>query len=263
MKYIFITIALFILIACDKIKLAEKEETSPEGTAYVKAGYFSQYVSANNVGVQMKFDGERVSNLFTSPTPYPGGGFNTGGNSFADYLSIAPGSRNLIISIPKAGTNTDSIVRFNGSVDLTAGTRQTIMLTDTAANTQATVIADDITPPQTGNFARAKFFNGMPGSTLDFYIRSSGGTLAAAKNIAYKGLSAYFDFPAGLSNDTLDIVTAGTNYTSSTTPLARYVWAQTSIIPGRVYTILSAGYSSIAYTTTDNRRARVSVVLNR
>lgn len=264
MRYSLIAILFFTLTACEKNKLAQKEESSPEGSALVKIGWFSQTIAANNVGVQLKFDGERNGNTFTSPTPYPGGGFNTGGNSFADYLAVAPGTRTMTISIPNANTNNDSIVRFNGPVTLTGGVRQTVMVTDTGVNTAATVLTDNINPPETpGNFAKAKFFNGMPGTTLDLYIRSSSGTLAGPKNVAYKGVSGYFDFPAGLSNDTLDIVTAGSAYTSSTTPLARYVWAQTSIIQTRVYTILSAGYPTVAYTTTDNRRARVSVVLNR
>ena len=264
MRYLLIATSLLSLVACKKIKLAQKEETNPAGTAYVKIGYFSQYTAANNVGVQLKFDNNRVSTLFTSPTPYPGGGFNTGGNSFADYLSVAPGARNMILSVPNANTANDSVMRFNGTVNLTANVRQTVMLTDTGSNTQATVIQDDITPPETpGNFARAKFFNGMPGSTLDLYIRSSTGIMNAATNVAYKGVSSYFDFSAGVSNDTLDVVPTGTTYTSSTTPLARYVWTQSNIVIGRVYTILSAGYPSISYTGTDNRRARVSVVLNR
>lgn len=263
MRYTFLAIIILGLTACEKNKLAEKVEIDPSGTASVKLGYFSQYIAANNVGVQAKFDNERVTNTFTSPTPYPGGGFNTGGNSFADYLSIAAGTRNLIISIPKAGSSSDSVVRFNGPVNLTPDVRQTVMLTDTGANTAATVVIDDITTPMGNSVARAKFFNGMPGTTLDFYIRSSQGIFIGPKNIAYKSVSSYFDFPAGLSNDTLDVVNAGTTYTTTTVPLARYVWLQANIIPTRVYTILSAGYPTIPYTGSDNRRARVSVVLNR
>jgi hypothetical protein len=263
MRYTLLAIMILGLAACEKNKLAQKVETDPTGTASVKLGYFSQYIAANNVGVQAKFDTTRISNTFTSPTPYPGGGFNTGGNSFADYLAIEPGTRNLIISIPKANSRVDSVIRFNGPVNLTANLRQTIMLTDTGANTAATVLIDDITAPTGASVARAKFFNGMPGTTLDFYIRSSLGIFVGPKNIPYKSVSNYFDFPAGLSNDTLDVVNTGTNYTTATVPLARYVWASTNIIPTRVYTILSAGYPTIAYTTSDNRRARVSVVLNR
>jgi hypothetical protein len=263
MRYTFLAIIILGLTACEKNKLAEKVEVDPSGAASVKLGYFSQYIAANNVGVQAKFDNERVSNTFTSPTPYPGGGFNTGGNSFADYLAIEPGSKNLIISIPKVNSETDSVVRFNGPVNLTANVRQTIMLTDTGANTAATVLIDDITPPVTPGMAKAKFFNGMPGTTLDFYVRTSTGVIVSgAKNVPYKSVSNYFEFPAGGSVDTLDVVNAGATY-PTTTPLARYVWAQTNIIPTRVYTILAAGYPTIPYTGSDNRRARVSVVLNR
>lgn len=266
MRYLLIATILIGFSACKKNKLAQKEETSPDAQAYVKIGYFSQYSTPTNVGVQMKVDNQRLSTLFTSPTPYPGGGFNTGGSSFADYLAVSSGSKNLIISVPGTGTNTDSVVRFNGNVNLTANIRQTVMLTDTGANTQATVISDDVTPPVTaGNFAKAKFFNGIPGSNIDLYIRTPTGVLAPVKNIAYKGVSDYFDFSAGVGSDTLDIVLAGATYTSATSPtLARYIWASGNIIQTRVYTLLSSGYSNIsASATTDNRRPRVSVVLNR
>ena len=263
MRYIFLAIIVYGLTSCEKNKLAQKVENDPTGNALVKIGWFSQYIALNNDSVQVKLNGERISGKFTAPTPYPGGGFNTGGNSNADYMALTPGTSNLIVSAPKKMTNIDSIVKFNGSVNLTANIRQTIMLTDTGANTAATVVTDDLTPPLTPGMAKAKFFNGMPGTTLDFYIRTSTGAIVpAAKNVAYKGVSSYFEFPAGSSVDTLDVVNAGATY-PTTTPLARYVWAQTNIIAGRVYTILSAGYPTIGYLTTDNRRARVSVVLNK
>ena len=264
MRYLIIATLFLGLTACEKNKLAQKIEDSPEGTAYVKLGYFAQYSNVTNVGVQMKIDSVRVSSLVTSPTPYPGGGFNTGGNSYADYLSMEPGTRNLVLSVPKVGTNTDSLVRFNGPVNLTEGIRQTIMITDTGANMAATVIADDITPPSPGTVAKGKFFNGIPGTNIDFYMRTPSGVIAPAKNIAYKSVSGYFEFTAGIGNDTLDIVLAGSPYTSATSPvLARYIWLAGNIIPGRVYTILSAGYNGLPSTGTDNRRPRVSVVLNR
>ena len=85
--------------------------------------------------MQLKVDTVRISNLFTYAVAYPGGGFNTLGNNYADYLSVSskPDTK-IAISVPYANTSTDSLLIFTGVFDLEEGKRQTIMLTDTVPN---------------------------------------------------------------------------------------------------------------------------------
>lgn len=264
MRYLIVATFIITLISCDKTELAQKTEIDPSGKALVKLGYFSPYSTPTNTFVHSKIDDIRLTNTFQYPIAYPGGGFNMGGNSFADYLAIEAGTKVIKVSIPKTGTNTDSVSLFTGSITLTADTRQTIMITDTMANTQATVISDDVTIP-TGNLtARGKFFNGIPNAgALDLYIRTPTGVINPATNIEYKKVSNYFEFTAGIGNDTFQIVKTGQAYTGFSSPnvLATYIFTTSGF--GRVYTILSRGYVLTPASTTDLRRPQVSLIVNR
>src|SRR5215212_2388249 len=103
--------ALLFCAGCKKneIKYGEFNNVTPD-QALLKINFVSGY--AANPAVQFVINNERVSNLITSRTPYPGGGYNTGGGSTPDYLALTPGNKEFKISIPKKGTNTDSIVLF-------------------------------------------------------------------------------------------------------------------------------------------------------
>lgn len=258
---LFIASVVFTLLSCEKTKLAQKDEVDPTGKALVKVGYFTPYSAATNVGVQLVVDGIRVSNTFTYAITYPGGGFNMGGQSNPDYLAVATGSRTLKVSIPKAGTNTDSIVLFTGPVTLAADSRQTVMLTDTGANTMATLVPDVVTAPVGDRTARAKFFNGIPNAgAIDLYIvPPTGVAYVAATNIDYKGVSPYFEFAAGQGSVTFQIVKTGLPNTTANI-IASYVFGSSGF--GRNYTILSRGYVLTPVSTTDIRRPFVSVIVN-
>lgn len=262
--------AIFLLTGCKKIKLAQKIELDPTGQAWIKVGHFMPVSGANNRPLQITIDGQRIGisiGTGSTATPYPlnylygfpapGGGYNTLGSVNPDYYAVPAGTHLLTLAVPKAGTNQDSIIYFNGSITLAPDIRQTVMLTDTGTAAVATVITDLIADPFPGN-ARAKFFNGIPdGGAIDLYITPSGGSpTLLAGSIAYRATSGYFEFPAGTTTLNFKIVKAGLPVTSF---LAEYNFAASQA--GRVYTIFSRGYSVLS--TTDSRGPRVSIVVNR
>lgn len=263
MRYLFISALIITFISCEKTKLAQKIEIDPTGKALLKVGYFSPYSTPNNFLIQLKIDTMRVSNLFNYSNVYPGGGFNTGGSGFPDYYAIDPGSRVIKISVPFAGTKNDSLVIFSGTVNLTADTRQTVIITDTAANIQATLITDDVSDPSP-TMARAKFFNGIPNSgPLDLYITTTTGVIiTAATGINYKQVSSYFEFPANLGAVNFQVVKTGLPLLPANV-IAAYGTLPTAAAVGRNYTVLTRGYILTPVSTTDTKRPQVSVILNK
>lgn len=239
-----------IFAACEKNEIRLAEFTDQSDKAQVKVNVFSHYRS--NPSVQIKVNGERVSNALTAATPFPGGGLNTGGGSTADYLAVSPGSAKVAIGMPRAGTNTDSILINEASVNLSAGVKYSLYFADTAANTTSLLVIDSLNRPDSG-FVRYKFINLIPDlPSADLYI----GTVRVASGIAYKGVSPSFVLPTNNSSTTWAIRAAG-----GTTNLATYASAST-LANQRVFTVVARGYNSILNTTTDPRRRIVSLIYN-
>ncbi len=270
MKKIFLATLItgFLLSACEKNKLAQKTENSPSGSALVKFGYFTPWLA--NAPVQIKVNDVRVSSIITYAIAYPGGGFNQGGQTFADYIAIDPGQLKspvkITLTVPKVGTNTDSVNLFSGSFTLQPDKRQTIMFTDSTTAIQTTVIADDTQDP-VPNQARFKFFNGIPnvGANIDLYAVSAAGTFLVASNIPYKGVSNYFDTPAGATgNITFSMVKTGlplsnANLVGGTSTNNPY--STSALLNGRVHTVLARGFAGVS--STDSRRPLLSIIVNR
>lgn len=252
--------ATILFTACEKNKLAQKVELDPMGSAWLKVGYFMPFSAFNNKSVQVTIDGKRVGSVMTYAIATPGGGYNMGGLINPDYYAVTPGTRAIKISIPNAGTSNDSILYFNGSITVAADLRQTVMLTDTGTNAEATVITDLISDPAPGN-ARAKFFNGIPNAgAIDLYVTpaATGVSTLLTSGIAYKSTSSYFEFTAGTGALTFAIVRTGMPNIAAN-QLTTYSF--TASQAGRVYTILSRGYNIVS--TTDNRRPFISLIVNR
>jgi len=245
-----ILLASFCLISlsCKKNVLTVSPYDYTDGKALVKINYSCPYFK--NPGVVVKINGERVSSAITYSTPYPGGGLNTGGNTYADYLSVNPGTQKIALTIPKTGAFEDSIVLFETNVQLTADKYQTVHFTDTAANTTTVLTTDASNKPDSG-FTQFTFVNLIPGSTLDLYF----GTVKVASNVVYKQATDPFLLPSGTSNTwSLRLAggttTLGTTYTSTST-----------VANQRVFTVYSRGYISPA--TTDIRSAKISFAYNK
>ena len=250
------SIAFLLLLGAGCKKQAEKIadfSLQDGGQSFLKINFVSNY--AANPSFQLKVNDVRVSSLITARTPFPGGGFNTGGDNRPDYLSVMPGSVKVTASIPKKNTNTDSVTLYNTTVNLTEGKYYTVHITDTAANTKMVLVEDDISFPAIGT-SRYRFIHLMPNVTaLDLYQ----GSVKVASNVPYLG-SVVITLPttaAGVSS-TWTIREVGSSPTS--TGLATYGSANT-IIDQRGYTIFALGYKGV--TTTDARRPFVSFLLNK
>lgn len=244
---------LLFCMSCEKKLERTAEYTSPQSNeALLKINYNSAY--ALNPGIQLSLNKTRVSNVITTRTPFPGGGYNTSGGNFPDYLTVTPGSVELSVAIPKKNTNIDSVVLFTKSITLDAAKNYTAHITDTGANTKIVVLTDDISKPDTGT-SKYRFVNLMPNvPAIDLYY----GTTVVAANIAYLASSNYFTLPT--TNQTAQAWTirpAGSAPTS--TALATYTSSNT-ILAQRVYTAFAVGYSG---STDAVRKPYISFLLNR
>lgn len=229
-----LVLSLGMFTACEKETgfTATTEAVDPT-QAFLKINYVSAY--AGNPSVQLKLNGVRVSNLITARTPFPGGGYNTGGGSTNDYLPLTPGAFPLSVSIPKRLTAIDSVVLFTAPLTLEGSKYYSAHITDTGANTKLLLLQDVLTQPDTGR-SRHRFVNLMPNvPAIDLYY----GSTKVAGNIAYLSASPYFDMVRPATTLAWSIREAGTAPTS--TALATYTSVNTTLNQ-RVYTSFAMGY---------------------
>lgn len=242
-------VVVVFLAGCEKNGLRTSNYIDVAEQAQLKINFFSMYRSVPTY--QIKVNDVRVSNNLTIPTPFPGGGLNTGGGSTADYLSINPGATKVAISLAKAGTGDDSLQLATTSSTLDPGKKYSLYFADTAANMISLLVPDTLTRPDSA-YAKYKFVNLMPDvPALDLYI----GTIKVASNIAYKGISPSFTVPTNSTSTTWAIRTVG-----GTTNLITYASA-TTINNQRVYTVIARGYNGIT-ATSDIRSRRISLIFN-
>jgi hypothetical protein len=247
-------IALIIIIAgCEKKSERVVDFAPPASSqAFLKVNYASAY--RNNPSVQLKINDVRVSNPFTYAYPFPGGGLNTGGSSEDNYFAVEPGAVKISISIPKVGSNTDSVAIFSATPNLEAQKYYTFHVADTGANTQGILMNESFTVPS-DDASRYRFVNLMPNlPALDLYF----GTSLVAANIPYKGASGYFNLLRSTPQSQWAIRPAGAS--SSSTPITTYTVAPTtySVPYQRAMTVFARGYSTIT-STSDPRRGQISL----
>jgi Domain of unknown function (DUF4397) len=250
-----ISMLLLSMAGCDKneIKYGDFDRVSTD-QALLKVNVVTPY--ASNPFLYIALDGNRLSSPMTSRTPFPGGGYNTGGGSTADYMVLAPGKHAFSVAIPKktvGQTGVDSIVLFQTEITLEAGKNQSLHISDTAANTVATLITDNVAKPDSG-FARYNFVNLMPNvPAIDLYYDS---TNLVAANVPYKGSK---EFTMAIPAATLSwiIRPAGAAATKATI-LAGYPSAST-ITNRRSYTVFASGFNG---ATDATRKPYVSFFLN-
>jgi hypothetical protein len=255
MKKIIINALLFsavvLAVSCTKKidYIADSTFASTDNT-FLKINYLSAYTA--NPGVQLSVNGTRVGGLIFGRTPFPGGGYNTNGSNFPDYLSVLTGGNTLSIAIPKKGTNTDSVALFSINLTLTAGKNYTVHVSDTSTKTKALLIEDNIDFIEAGK-SRYKFANMMANVPfIDLYF----GTTVVAPAIPYLGQSAYFTLPFSTTVTAWTIRETGTSPTS--TALATYSSINTTLNQ-RGYTIFSSGYKG----ATAARLPYISFLLNK
>lgn len=148
----------------------------------------------------LKVNGQVVSNLIQSRTPFPGGGYNTRGSNFALYLTVPQGSNTVSVVMPKAGTSTDSVVLYTTSVTIPDNNPYTLHITDTVLNattnnTKSVLVKNVINSVDTG-FCRFKFVNLIPNTpAVDLYLNG----VLIKSNLAYLTASDTFSVRTGVN----------------------------------------------------------------
>jgi hypothetical protein len=238
-----------IIMACKKNQLTVSPYDYGDDKALFKINYAC--ATALNPAVRLKINDVIVSNNITYATPFPGGGLNTGGGSTADYLQAEPGTNTIKLSIVKAGTNIDSIVMYETTVDLQPATYQTLHVADTGAAIQSVFLTDPGGMEDSG-FVQYRFINLIPNSTgLDLYF----GTQKMASNVAYKQVTESFKLAAGATG-AWSLRTAG-----GTVALANPYTNTGTTSNQRVFTVYARGY--LGLKDTDVRAQRVSLMYNK
>lgn len=255
-KILSLSILLYsalLLAGCDKeTDWRAESQTVPAGRSLLKINYASAY--AANPSVILSINDARVSNPITARTPFPGGGYNTGGGSQGDYLMVPAGGNKLAITIPNKSFHADSVVLFTTSMNLAADKFYSAHIADTGSKTKILVTEDDLTQPDTGQ-VRFRFINLIPNVTaIDLYY----GTTLVAGNVPYLSSSPYFTMRVPATRSDWIIRETGTGATG--TILASYTAANNAntTINQRVYTAFAMGYKG---QTTTARRPYISFYL--
>ena len=245
-------VGLVLLFGCEKNTFRTSNYLNASEQAQVKVNFFSMYRSLP--AYHIKINDVRVSSnlsISPNPTPFPGGGLNTGGGSTAEYLQVTPGTAKVSIALPKVGTTDDSVQIATTSPSLEAGKKYSVYFADTAANMISLLVADTLSRPDSG-FAKYKFINLMPDvPALDLYI----GTTKVASNIPYKGVS-----PSFVVNTNSSSTTWGIRTVNGTANLITYASAST-LNNRRVYTVIARGYNGVT-ATSDIRSRKISLIFN-
>ena len=192
-----------------------------------------------NPSYQIKINGQRVSLLIPSRYPYPGGGYNTSGDSRADYLPIKTGTNEVSFTIPKKGTNIDSVELYKTTVNVATGKAYSLHVSDTTSATSAPkslLVEDDFAIPDSG-FVKFRFVHLMPGvGPLDLY----NGTTLVKSNVSYLSASDFFTLPIGAPTGAAWSIRL-TGSAATSTAIATYSSAST-ITNRKVYTVFATGY---------------------
>ena len=255
-RLLYIGLVLFSglsLTGCDKETewTAEANNVPAERQAFLKINYVSNY--AANPSVHLTVNDIRVSNLITARTPFPGGGYNTGGSNFGDYLSVRSGPNKVSVAIPHRNYFGDSVLLYTTNLTLEPNMYYTLHITDTASKTKQLLTVDDLTQPEAGQ-TRFRFINLMPNvAAVDLYY----GTTKVASNIPYLTSSTYITMAVPTTALAWSIREAGASATS--TALATYTSANTTLSQ-RVYTAFALGYKS---SSDAARRPYISFYLNK
>lgn len=237
-----------------------------EDDVVVKINMASLY--KDNRKMIVKFNDVRVTPLIQGREPYPGGGYNTLGDSKSDFLRASSGSLNVKVILPhKVDTGADSVLLYEVNHVLEKGNRYVLHITDTAEFTKSLVTKEDFTLPDSST-SRYRFVNLMPNvPAIDLYYGVYATTAATqtpiadvlvASNIKYLEASEYFTL-ARTPTRTFKIRPAGAAVTNATV-LAYYANANTTLNQ-KVYTAYALGYQGMA--TTDHRRPFISFSITR
>ncbi|RZK45642.1 MAG: hypothetical protein EOO94_04030 [Pedobacter sp.] len=134
-KYLYLFALVALLAACEKNTYNITDRQGVNGKTQVKIGLFNMTSVATNLLIYN--NGERISGAIAAPYPFPGGGFNTGGNSNGDYFALNAGVNKFEFYTTNPGTANIISKFFETTQTLDADKRYTIYTADTAANAVA------------------------------------------------------------------------------------------------------------------------------
>ncbi|MDB5202813.1 MAG: hypothetical protein JWQ27_2222 [Ferruginibacter sp.] len=248
---LILLVAAVALASCTKNTFEATERSGIEGKTLVKIGMFSMTTVLGN---QLIYNnGERISGVFASPYPYPGGGYNTGGGTGGDYFALTPGVNKFEFYSTNTGTANLISKIFETTQTLEAEKKYTIYITDTAANETAILAPDNGVAPADSGKANIRFINLIPNAAaVDFYQNNT----LLKSNIKYKEFTEFFDIPAG-TTDSFSIRIAGSAPGPALTATAYYRLAINT--NRRILSMLSRGYIG---AVDANRMPKVSVAVN-
>lgn len=250
MKKIIVGIfSLFTLFGCKEgIQDFGDLDFTTANDAIVKINMASVYPDDRYMYV--RFNGNRVTPLIRAREPYPGGGYNTRGDSRPDFLKILAGKVNIKVCLPyRIDNGLDSIVLNEQDVVLERGKQYSVHITDTSANTKMFVSEESLARPDS-SLAMYRFVNLMPNvEALDLYYGAAANSAAQdsliAKNIKYGEVSQYFTIRRATTR-TWKVRRAG-DPVADTNVLALYTNAS-STLNSRSYTAYALGYSGFTST---------------
>jgi hypothetical protein len=239
------------MLGCKKNEFRRDEYDTPTGKAIVKVAYFS--ADSVSRSAQIYINNQLVSNSINSFTPFPGGGYNTGGNTDNGYLAVdaSKGTADFKFVTANPGSTIISKELFTVSAPVFPNVQQIVFITDTAANTNAFTVKAEADRPDSG-FVKMQFVNCIPDSgPISFYFKDS----LVADNLKYKESIDFRTLP--LYVDTLKIYPTGVAPTVANR-IAFYSFA--GIGNQKIYSALCRGYIK-AKTTGDIRIPKVSLVI--
>lgn len=195
-------IALAIcLYACSKNTGVTNQPYSVYGTSVgqgqLKINLAFSY-TVDYATIMLKVNGQTVGSALQTRTPYPGGGYNTRGSNYALYLAVPVGSDTISVSLPKVGTNIDSVLFYTTVVIIPDSAHYTLHITDTLVNstlnnTKSVLVKNIINYVDTGK-CRFKFVNLMPNqAAVDLYLNG----ILMKSNLAYLQATDTFSVTTG------------------------------------------------------------------
>lgn len=256
LKYCTVFATFLLAYACSKKDGVTNQPYQTYGISstqgFIKINYASAYFA--NPTVLLKINDQVVSSLITGRTPFPGGGYNTNGSSFALYLSVPQGTNTLSIVRPKVGTGLDSIVLYTATFNIPDTMPYTLHITDTLVNatsnnTKQVLIKNIINYVDTGS-CRFRFVNLIPNVTaVDLYLNG----ILMKSNISYLQATDTFTVTTGFRapsyatfpTPTWAVRAAGS---AATSPVIASYAATTTLQSQAVITIFSMGYSGLTGT---------------
>lgn len=245
-KIIICLFSVFSLWGCkESIQDFGDVEFLTDKDAIVKINMASVY--SDDRYMYVKFNDQRVTPRIRAREPYPGGGYNTRGDSRPDFLRIAEGQVNIKVCLPYSVDNgLDSVVLKEMTVAFQGGKQYTVQIADTAANTKMFVTEESLARPDS-SFASYRFINLMPNvESLDLYYGAAATTAEptqdslVAKNIKFGQISEYFTIRRAAAR-TWKIRRSGDPVTNASV-LASYSNAS-SLLNRRSYTAFALGYA--------------------